>query len=92
MAERGEEPRVEPPKRGQIRAAMSTGGFPRLESKYLEILKETDQPRKDPLALIKDCFKVENVMPKAVLLKTPGVRLSAYTTESELLDLIKDDL
>ena len=33
-AEWDEEPRVEPPKQGQIRAAMSTGGFPRLESKY----------------------------------------------------------
>jgi hypothetical protein len=82
---------VDPPKAKQVRRALSEGGFPQLEQKYLSMLQAKDQPGKDPLQLIGDAFKIENPMPKAVLLQVPGVRISTYTTESELLDLLKDE-
>ena len=84
-------PTVDPPKRGQVRRALDTGGFPELSSKYMPILRAKGQPDKDALRLLAECFKIENVMPKAVLLQTPGMRLSNYTTESDFLDLLKDE-
>lgn len=79
------------PKRGQIVRALGEQSYAKLERTFLPILQETGQPRKVLTDLLSECFTAESVLPKAVLLATPGTRVSAYTQQSDFLDLLKDE-
>lgn len=80
-----------PPRRGQIVRALGERTYAKLERTFLPILQEAGQPRKVGSDLLSECFKAESVLPKAVLLATPGMRVSAYTQQSDFLDLLKDE-
>ncbi|KAL3929824.1 MAG: hypothetical protein SGPRY_001793 [Prymnesium sp.] len=56
-----------------------------------KLLKEPGQPRKEVMDLLAACFAVESVLPKAVLLGTPGTRQAVYTQASDFLVLVKDE-
>lgn len=79
------------PKRGQLRRALAESSYAQLELTYLPILQEIGQPRKDVQDLLSAAFAAKSVLPKAVLLATPGTRQVVYTQLSGFLDLPKDE-
>lgn len=52
---------------------------------------EGGQPRKDLSELLSSCFAAKSVLPKAVLLASPGVRLTVYTYHSNFLALLQGE-
>lgn len=94
----GERPAVEEgtedtaaPKRGQVRRAMGEEAYATLEAKFLPKLMAPGQPDKDPLDLLSHCFNSKSLLPKAVLLHTPGMRISVYTQASDFLAFLADE-
>ena len=82
---------IVPPKRGQIfRARAQSAGFVALSNKWLPILKEPGQPKKDKMQLITECFKESSMMAKAVLFNCPGCRLAVYFEDEFLLLLAEE--
>jgi len=79
------------PKRAQVRKATAEASFAALELQWYGILSEEGQPRKDNFKMFDACFTAASVLPKAVLLQAPGTRLGVYTSESDFLDLLKDE-
>ncbi|KAL3892839.1 MAG: hypothetical protein SGPRY_014734 [Prymnesium sp.] len=79
------------PKRGQLRRALAEASYAELELTFLPILQEAGQPRKDVQDLLSASFAAKSVLPKAVLLATPGTRQVVYTQLSDFLDLLKDE-
>jgi len=79
------------PKRGQIVRALGEASYAQLERRYLDILLQEGQPGKDTGQLLADCFAVRTVLPKAVLLSTPGTRIATYTGHSDFLALLQDE-
>lgn len=79
------------PKRGQVRRAMGEEAYATLEAKFLPALLKPGQPDKDVLELLSHCFSSKSLLPKAVLLHTPGMRISVYTQASDFLALVADE-
>lgn len=79
------------PKRGQLRRALAEASYVALELKYLPILQAVGQPNKDVQDLLSAAFAARSVLPKAVLLATPGTRQVVYTQLTDFLDLLKDE-
>lgn len=79
------------PKRGQIRRAMGEEAYATLETKFLPTLMAPGQPDKDVSSLLSHCFNSKSLLAKAVLLHTPGMRISVYTQASDFLALVADE-
>ena len=43
------------------------------------------------LTMFDECFMAETVLPKAILISTPGVSLTALRSESDFLEALKDE-
>lgn len=82
---------IMPPKRGQIVRALGEASFSELQAKFQPVLLEGGQPNKDSADLLSNCFAAKSVLPKAVLLASPGIRLTAYTYHSDFLALLQDE-
>jgi hypothetical protein len=78
-------------KRGQVVRALNDPSFTQMEAKWLPRLRDSTGEQKDTLALFDDGFTGDTVLPKAVLLASPGVRLTSYCTDSDFMDLLKDE-
>lgn len=79
------------PKRAQVERATAEASFAKLEVAWYDVLREEGQPKKDNFAMFDDCFRARSVLAKAVLLRSPGARLSVYGGVSDFLDLLKDE-
>lgn len=79
------------PKRGQVRRAMGEEAYASLEARFLPTLMTPGQPDKEVLTMLSHCFHSKSLLPKAVLLHTPGMRISVYTQSSDFLALLADE-
>ena len=79
-------------KRAQVKRALGQASYVKLESKWLPVLRDATGKDKDNLAMLDECFQAETLLPKAVLLATPGVKLAPYYADSDWLDLLKDEV
>ena len=78
-------------KRAQVRRALGEESYLRIETKWFPILKDTTGAGKDVVAMMDQCFTSTSMLPKAVILATPGMRLAPYYADSDFLDLLKDE-
>ena len=79
------------PKRGQVRKALADASFAALEAAWMDKLQGT-QTAESTIEMLFECFEAETVLPKAILIATPGISLTSLTSESEFLLLLKDKM
>jgi hypothetical protein len=78
------------PKPNQIRRALVAASCVRLERTYLLELREGTSSSARTLEIIGDALHADTVLTKAVLLASSTTKVSAFTNQSEFLNLLKD--
>ena len=78
------------PKRVQVRRALATAAMATLVDDYSESVSNVQLPRADLMDLLDACFAADTVLPNAVLMATPGSKLSTLLDTSPFLASLHD--
>ena len=84
---------VRGPKPGQVARALADKEYARVEGAGLAILKNPMATVKEKLAVIRNAFEAQTVLPKAVLFAAKGHRMAVYIGQdgADYLALLHDD-
>lgn len=86
----GEVEEMAVPKRAQVRRALATAAMATLVDDYGDAVSNVQLPRADLMSMLDACFAADTVLPNAVLLATPGSKLSTLLDTSPFLASLHD--
>ena len=78
------------PKRGQVRKAITDSSMTTLSNAWETTVVQPIVPRVTMLAMLDQCFAAESVLPKAVLIASPGSKLAPILDMSPFLAALHD--